>query len=79
MSYPLLTLGSCMGMGLIWDEHPFATCFDVHQGYRVLTHSHIWFGYTRIIPSPKLHKRIRAHASRLLLEDGEPLWGAARS
>ena len=23
------------------DEHPFATYFDVHQGYRVLTHSHV--------------------------------------
>ena len=23
------------------DEHPFATYFDVHQGYRVLTRSHI--------------------------------------
>ena len=23
------------------DEHPFATYFDVHQGYRVLTNSHI--------------------------------------
>ena len=23
------------------DEHPFATYFDVRQGYRVLTHSHI--------------------------------------
>ena len=22
-------------------EHPFATYFDVHQGYRVLTHSHM--------------------------------------
>ena len=22
-------------------EHPFNTYFDVHQGYRVLTHSHI--------------------------------------
>ena len=21
------------------DEHPFATYFDVHQGYRVLSHS----------------------------------------
>ena len=21
------------------DEHPFATYFDVHHGYRVLTHS----------------------------------------
>ena len=23
------------------DEHPLATYVDVHQGYRVLTHSHI--------------------------------------
>ena len=23
------------------DEHPFATYFDVHQVYRVLTHSHM--------------------------------------
>ena len=23
------------------DEHPFATYFDVHQGYEVLTHSHL--------------------------------------
>ena len=23
------------------DEHPFATYFDAHQGYRVLTHSHV--------------------------------------
>ena len=23
------------------DEHPFATYFDAHQGYRVLTHSHL--------------------------------------
>ena len=31
------------------DEHPFATYFDVHQGYRVLTHSQVgmarlWLG-----------------------------------
>ena len=26
------------------DEHPFATFFDVHQGYRVLTHSYVAFG-----------------------------------
>jgi hypothetical protein len=25
---------------LLGDEHPFATYFDVHQGYMVLTHSH---------------------------------------
>ena len=23
------------------DEHPFATYFDVHRGYGVLTHSHM--------------------------------------
>ena len=27
----------------IWvDEHPFTSYFDVHQGYRVLTHCHIF-------------------------------------
>ena len=26
---------------LLGDEHPFATYFDVHQGYMVLTHSHM--------------------------------------
>ena len=26
---------------LLGDEHPFATYFDVHQGYMVLTHSHV--------------------------------------
>ena len=25
------------------DEHPFATYFDFHQGYRVWTHSHVFF------------------------------------
>ena len=25
------------------DEHPFATYFDVHQGYRGVTHSHVMF------------------------------------
>ena len=29
------------------DEHPFATYFDVHQGYRVLTHSHIPLRFER--------------------------------
>ena len=32
-----ITYGSILGV----DEHPFATYFDVHQGYRVLTHSHM--------------------------------------
>ena len=31
-----------MAVGFGVDEHPFATFFDVHQGYRVLTHSHVW-------------------------------------
>ena len=30
-------MGSHFGV----DEHPFETYFDVHQGYRVLTHNHI--------------------------------------
>ena len=37
-----------LAMGLLFgvDEHPFATSFDVHQGYRGLTHSHFrgWIG-----------------------------------
>jgi len=45
---------------ILGDEHPFATYFDVHQGYMVLTHSHIkykMFGHrakleTNVIPSP---------------------------
>ena len=24
------------------DQHPFATYFEFHQGYRVLTHSHVF-------------------------------------
>ena len=35
-----------MGQNLwyhIWvDEHPFTSYFDVHQGYRVLTHNHMF-------------------------------------
>ena len=31
---------------LLGDEHPFATYFDVHQGYMVLTHSHISTRFT---------------------------------
>ena len=27
------------------DEHPFTSYFDVHQGYKVLTHCHIWTGH----------------------------------
>ena len=42
---PRLVRDMAMGHNL-WlyfgvDEHPFATYFDVHQGYRVLTHSHM--------------------------------------
>ena len=28
--------------GVDEHEHPFATYFDIHQGYRVLIHSHIF-------------------------------------
>ena len=27
---------------LLGDEHPFATYFDVHQGYKVFTHCHMF-------------------------------------
>ena len=30
----------CLDLGA--DEHPCTTYFDVHQGYRVLTHSHMF-------------------------------------
>ena len=36
------------------DEHPFATYFDVHQGCRVLIHSHIshsFAGYVYLVES----------------------------
>ena len=29
-----------------WDEHPFTSYFDVQQGYKVLTHCHIFPGQT---------------------------------
>ena len=37
------------------DEHPFATGFDVHQGYRVLTHSHmiLWTDEIHFAPPKK--------------------------
>ena len=40
-----ITYGSILGV----DEHPFATYFDVHQGYRVLSHSklNIYFNATK--------------------------------
>ena len=31
------------GYSLLGDEHPFATYFDVYQGYMVLTHSHVFY------------------------------------
>ena len=30
------------------DEYPFATYFDVQQGYRVLTHSHLGPGLIKV-------------------------------
>ena len=39
-------------MAPFWvDEHPFATYFDVHLGYRVLTHSQ--FAAVFALPSKK--------------------------
>ena len=34
-------MGHNLGLHFKVDEHPFATYVDVHQGYRVLTHSHV--------------------------------------
>ena len=34
-----MAMGHSLWLDFGVDEHPFATCFDVHQGYRVLTHS----------------------------------------
>jgi len=28
-----------------WDEHPFTSYFDVHQGYKVLTHCYFSKGH----------------------------------
>ena len=33
------------------DEHPFATYFDVHQGYRILTHSPMVVIFQQPLPS----------------------------
>ena len=30
------------------DEHPFATHFDVHHNYRVLTHNHVGHGKSQL-------------------------------
>ena len=39
-----MATGHNLGLHFRVDERPFATYFDVHQGYRVLTHSHIPLG-----------------------------------
>ena len=36
-----LVMGQNLWLHFGVDEHPFATYLDVHQGYRVLTHSHL--------------------------------------
>ena len=33
----------------MWDEHPFTSYFDVHQGYKVLTHCHIDIDYINMV------------------------------
>ena len=38
-----MAMGRSLWLHFGVDEHPFATYFDVHQGYRVLTHSHVIF------------------------------------
>ena len=35
------------------DEHPFTSYFDVHQGYKVLTHCHILVSFLVNLPSLK--------------------------
>ena len=40
---------------LLGDEHPFATYFDVHQGYIVLTHSHMYIYIYIISMSGLIH------------------------
>jgi hypothetical protein len=34
-------LGQYLLIPFLGDEHPFTSYFDVHQGYKVLTHCHI--------------------------------------
>ena len=36
------------------DEHPFTSYFDVHQGYKVLTHCHIESSLEKPFPSMTL-------------------------
>ena len=38
------------------DEHPFTSYFDVHQGYKVLTHCHP-SAASQAIPSERLNSR----------------------
>ena len=49
-----------MGQNLwyhIWvDEHPFTSYFDVHQGYRVLTHNHVTISLTVHVYSTHMQK-----------------------
>ena len=39
MCFDMATGHLCLHFGA--HEHPYTTYFDVHQGYRVLTHSHL--------------------------------------
>jgi len=34
-------MGQYLYIPFLGDEHPFTSYFDVHQGYKVLTHSHM--------------------------------------
>ena len=41
MTHGHMAMGQKLWLHFGVDEHPFASYFDVHQGYRVLTHSHM--------------------------------------
>ena len=41
LRWPHLAMGHNLWLHFGVDEHPFAADFDVHQGHRVLTYSHL--------------------------------------
>ena len=45
MAMGCITYGDPLDFGV--DEHPVATYFDVHQGYRVLTQNHMCAAHCR--------------------------------
>ena len=45
------------------DEHPFTSYFDVHQGYKVLTHCHIYIAYESYVETQKHHMHLAMRAN----------------